>query len=237
MLGIDTNLKCFAVSVVTPEGRVLKQIYLGKDIWIKRKKIFERREKLQSLADRGSHRANRALKKLKKRESDFIRNRLGEITKEITDIALEYNTDIAIEDLKRFKPLGRKGNKKIMRIPFYQFRQILKSRCFDKSIALNVVDSWHTSKWCSHCSALAKGHGANYSLFECKKCGQVVNSDRKASLAIAIKSLLERSQGLTTSFFQFSSGRVSVNALLRSSDGFRFCAVHDNSTPKESPLL
>lgn len=226
MLGIDINLKCFAVSVVTPEGKVLKQTYFGKDIWVKRKKIFKRREKLQSLADKGSHRAKQSLKRLKKKERDFVKNRLGEIVKEITDMALKYNADIAIEDLKKFKAIGRKANKKIMRIPFYQFRQLLKSRCFDKGITLNIVDSWHTSKWCSHCGALANGHSsANYSIFKCPNCGQIVNSDRKASLAIAVKSLLERN-GLTTSFFQFSNRRVPVNALLRSDDGVLGGAVH-----------
>jgi len=203
ILGIDINAKCFAVSIVTPKGKILKQTYFGKDIWIKRKKIMERRSKLQSLADKGSHRARQSLKRLKRKERNFVKNRLGEIVKEITDMALRYNADIAIEDLKRFKPLNKKANKKIMRIPFYQFKQILEQRCFDKGINLNIVDSWHTSKWCSHCGALANGHSANYSIFKCPKCGQIVNSDRKASLAIAVKALLERRNHDTTiSFFQ-----------------------------------
>jgi hypothetical protein len=62
MLGIDINSKCFAVSILTPKGKILKQLYFGKDIWIKRKKIFEHRQKLQSLADKGSHRAKQSLK-------------------------------------------------------------------------------------------------------------------------------------------------------------------------------
>jgi len=240
MLGIDINLKCFAVSVVAPNGKVLKQTYFGKDIWTKRKKIFKRREKLQSLADKGSHRAKQSLRRLKAKEGNFIKNRLGEIVKEITDMALKYDADIAIEDLKRFKPIkkAKKANKKIMRIPFYQFKQLLKSRCFDKGINLNIVDSWHTSKWCSHCGALANGHSsANYSIFKCPNCGQIVNSDRKASLAIAVKSLLERRNHDTTiSFFQFSNRRVSVNALLRSDDGVLGGAVHLTQPQMESPF-
>lgn len=138
ILGIDINLKCFAVSVVAPNGRILKQTYFGKDIWVKRRKIFERREKLQSPADKGSHRAIQSLQRIKVQERNFVKNknRLGEITGKITDTALQYNADIAIEDLKRFKTIGRKANKKIMRIPFYQFKQLLKSRCFDKGINL-----------------------------------------------------------------------------------------------------
>ena len=103
-----------------------------------------------------------------------------------------------------------------MRIPFYRFRRILEQRCFDRNIYLDVLDSWHTSKWCSHCGAVGKGHSANYSLFKCK-CGQTVNSDRKASLAVAVKSLLERKDG-SNHFFQFSSRRVPVSGLVRPSE-------------------
>lgn len=237
VLGIDINLKCFAVSIVAPNGKVLKQVYFGKDVWVKRKKIFGRKEKLQSLANKGNHRAMQSLKKLKVKESNFVRNRLGEITNGITDMALKYNADIGIEDLKRFRSLGRKANKKIMRIPFFQFRQFLKSRCFDKKLTLNIRDSWHTSKWCSHCGAVGKGHSSNYSLFKCLNCGQIVNSDRKASLAVAVKTLLERRNQVLTQpiFFQFSNRQVPVNGLLRSYDGFDVCAVHNTSTPYGIP--
>jgi hypothetical protein len=115
-----------------------------------------------------------------------------------------------------------------MSIPFYQFKQLLVSRCFDKQIPLHIVDSYHTSKWCTHCGAVVDGHSSsNYSLFKCK-CGQIVNSDRKASLAVAVKSLLERSsiQTITLEFFQISNRQVPVNGLLRSNEIGCIRAVH-----------
>lgn len=237
MIGIDVNAKWFTASVITPKGKILKQMYFGKDIWAKRKKIFERREILQSLADKGSKRADISLERLKHKEKNFVKNRLGEVVRDITNMAIQYNADIAIEDLKRFKSLSRKANKKIMKIPFYQFKILLESRCFDKKIILNIVDSWHTSKWCTHCGAVGQGHSANYSIFKCKNCGQIVNSDRKASLAIAVKSLVERMfQDINQLVFQISTKRVSVNGLLRSNDGV-VCAVHSLSTPKENHFL
>jgi len=240
VLGIDINSKCFAVSVLSPIGKVLKQTYFGKDIWAKRKKIFERKEKLQSLADKGSSRATRSFAKLKTREHDFVKNRLGEIVRDITNMALEFNSDVSIENLKRFPSKGRKFNKEVMRIPFYSFRLLLESRCFDKNITLKVVDAYHTSKWCSHCGAISKGHSSNYALFKCK-CGQIVNSDRKASLAVAVKSLLERNtQAINHNlFFQFSKRRVSVNRLLRRNDEIfnKIAVQHNLKTPIENPLL
>lgn len=237
VLGIDINSKCFAVSVLSPKGKVLKQAYFGKDIWVKRKKIFERKELLQSLADKGSHRAGQKLELAKTREHNFVANRLGEVVRDITKMALEFDADIAIENLKRFSPKGKRFNKEVMRIPFYSFKQLLEARCFDKHITLKVVDAYHTSKWCSHCGAVGKGHSSNYSLFKCK-CGQIVNSDRKASLAVAVKSLLVRKKHCSdrTNFFQFTNRQVPVNGLLRSNDGFETNnAVHNLSSPMECP--
>jgi IS605 OrfB family transposase len=241
VVGVDVNSKCFAASVLTPDGKVLKQLYYGKDIWVKRKRIMSRRERLQSLADHGSHRANRSLERLKAREGNFVKNRIGEVVRDITNLAVEFNADIAVESLKRFSPRGRRFNKEVLRMPFSLFRKNLESRCFDKNIELTVVDAYHTSKWCSHCGAVAKsGHSPNYALFKCN-CGQTVNSDRKASLAIAVKSLLVRNKNEHTlnqsAFFQLTNRPVSVNGLMRSDEGLGFGAVHLEPTPMESHLF
>ncbi len=219
VFGVDVNSKCFAATVLSPEGKVLKQLYFGKDIWKRRKHVFERKGLLRSYADRGSRSAQRRLEATKTKEHNFVKNRIGEVVRDITNLALQYDADIGIENLRRFSPKGRRFNRQVMRIPFYAFRRNLEQRCFDKCITLNTVDSWHTSKWCPHCGAVGKGHdAANYSLFRCK-CGLVVNSDRKASLAIAAKSLLERGSSpnqITT--LSLSGRRVPVNALLRRPD-------------------
>jgi IS605 OrfB family transposase len=232
ILGVDVNSKCFAISLVTPEGSILHQSYIGKDIWIKRKKIFERRSILQSHKNRGSGFARKLLGKTKRKEHNFVKNRIGEVVKYITHIAIIYDADIAIENLKKFNPKGKRFNKEIMRIPFYTFKENLIARCFDKHITLDIVDSWHTSKWCSHCGAVGRGHShSNYSLFECKKCGLVVNSDRKASVAVAVKSLLERSSSPNQEKFLISNRRVSINGLVHSDDVVNEVAVQHISQP------
>ncbi|MBI2649524.1 MAG: transposase, partial [Thaumarchaeota archaeon] len=215
VLGVDVNSKCFAVSVVSPEGKVLGQTYLGKDIWQRRRKIFERKSILRSYSDRGSASAWRKLVIARTKEHNFVKNRIGEVVREITNLALKYDAEIAIENLRRFRSKGKRFNREVMRMPFRLFKTNLMSRCFDKRITLNTVDSWHTSKWCSRCGAVGKGHDStNYSLFRCKECGFVANTDRKASLAIAVKSLLERSPNAYP-VFQISSRRVPVSGLIR----------------------
>jgi IS605 OrfB family transposase len=162
-------------------------------------------------------------------------NTLNKFNQDVTDLAKKYKADISIENLKRFSPKGKKFNKQVMRIPFYLFRKNLESRCFDKKIILNITDPYHTSKWCTHCGAVGKGHSSNYSLFKCK-CGQVVNSDRKASLAIAIKPLLERTSHTNhKTFFQFSNRRVPVNGLYRQSEVGINGSVNLSYQPIESP--
>ena len=216
VLGVDVNSKCFAVTVLSPEGKVLHQDYFGKDIWVKRKHIFEHRSKLQSYVKEGSDYAKKALKRIKRKEHNFVKNRIGEVVRDITDMALQYNADIAIENLHRFSSKGKKFNREVMRIPFFTFKKTLDQRCFDKNIRLDIVDAWHTSKFCSYCGAVGKGHNSgNYALFRCKKCGVVVNSDRNASKNIALKCLLERKHITNHKIFQISNRRVTVNGLMR----------------------
>ncbi|MCJ7456603.1 hypothetical protein MUP07_07660 [Candidatus Bathyarchaeota archaeon] len=117
------NSKCFTATVLTPKGKVLKQLYVGKDIWTKRKRIMVRRDRLRSLPDQGSHRARRSLQRLRRREDNFVKNRIGEVARDITNLALQHDADIAIEKLQRFKPKGRKFNRQVLRIPTFQFRR------------------------------------------------------------------------------------------------------------------
>ncbi|MHB1764905.1 MAG: zinc ribbon domain-containing protein [Gammaproteobacteria bacterium] len=239
VLGIDVNSKCFAVSVLSPKGKVLHQDYFGKDIWQRRKKLFERKSRLRSYADTGSSYANKALNRTKRNEHNFVKNRIGEVVRDITEMALRYDADISIENLKKFSPKGKKFNREVMRIPFFTFKQNLMQRCFDKKITLNIVDAWHTSKFCSNCGAVGKGHdSSNYALFRCKECGVVVNSDRKASLNIAIKSLLERRSSPNQESFLISNRRVPVNGLMRSDEvGLPNVAVqHTNQLWKAPPF-
>ncbi len=228
VLGIDINAKHFAVSVLSPSGIVLYQTYFGKHIWTRRKKLMARRAILQSFG------AKRKLVNLKTTERNFVKTNLGQIVREIIKLARRFDAEISIENLSKFKPKGKRFNKTVMRIPFAMFKSTLEQRCFDNNIPLNVIDSWHTSKWCSHCGAVGKGHADNYSLFKCKECGQIANSDRKASLAIALKSLLERKHNPNQTCFQISNRRVPVSGLLRSHENVGV-AVHNTSTSEGKP--
>ncbi len=210
VLGIDINNKNFAYTIMTPEGDILKQVYLGQHIWVRKRHFEERRALLQSLN------ALKKLKRMRHNQRNYVRTNIGQMVREIILLAKKYEADVSIENLRRFMPKGRRFNKRAMTIPFYLFRMILEGRCLDSGIALNRVDPYHTSKWCSRCGAVGKGHdGGNYSLFRCKECGLTMNADRKASVAVAAKTLLERNGFPDQKTFQISGRRVPVSGLIR----------------------
>jgi predicted RNA-binding Zn-ribbon protein involved in translation (DUF1610 family) len=151
-----------------------------------------------------------------------------------------YGASVAVEKLNvrgKKGELNKRANSKISRIPHSQFESFPASDCEAIGIPLDRADAYHTSKWCPSCGVINAGHSSpNYALYKCKKCGMVVNSDRKASKAIAVKSALERelSQGLTNLFTRFSSAGVAVNQLFRPDDGVLSGAVHLTRSPMES---
>lgn len=210
VLGIDINAKDFAYTVLTPEGDILKQGYLGQQMWPRKVRFAERRAMLQSLN------ALKKLKRMRHRQRNYVKTNIGQMVREMIILAKRYDADVSIERLSRFKPKGRRFNRKVMTIPLYLFRRNLEGRCFDNSIELNRVDAHHTSKWCSRCGAVGRGHdGGNYALFRCRECGLVVNADRKASPAVAVKTLLERNEDPDHDTFQISRRRVPVSGLRR----------------------
>ena len=118
--------------------------------------------------------------------------------------------------------MGKKGRSKTNRIPYAQLIEFLKSNGKIYHVPVVEVDTYHTSKWCPHCGAINRGHcSKNYALYKCKTCGLIVNSDRKASLCVGVKSVVERNKShKLTSFdsIQISMTRVRVNGLLRPQD-------------------
>ncbi len=224
VLGVDIGSSTLAaVSIFDIKtSKIVKQLYLGRDVAERQRKYLERKAKLQSLADKGSERAKKSLRKLKHKQFNFVKTRSGQVAKEIINLANRYDAYISIEKLKNIR--GRRGrfrkeaNRKINKIPYGKFKEFLYSNAEMFGIPLREIDAYHTSKWCSACGAVNNGHySGNYALYKCKVCGKIVNSDRKASLAIAIKSLLERENHELTipDFAQVSNRRVPVNGLMR----------------------
>jgi IS605 OrfB family transposase len=243
VVGIDIGSSTLASATVfdIKTSKVVKQLYFGRDVAIRQRRYLEKRARFLSLADKGSHRAKQHLERLKHKQLNFVKTRSGQIAKEIVSLAKFYNAYVSVEKLKNLRSkrgnFNKKANRKINRIPYGKFKEFLKSNCEMFQIPLYEVDAYHTSKWCHKCGALNNGHhSGNYALYKCK-CGLIVNSDRKASLAVAVKSVLERNKTheLTIlSSIQISKTRAPVNGLLRSDDVDSKVAVQHNNQHMES---
>jgi len=237
ILGIDTNSNNVSVTALTPQGKVLKQLYLGKNLYNKKAKILKRRAILRSHADKGSPKAKEKLRRLSRKVRNINKNAVGEIAKQIHYIAEKYQARIVFERLSKFEAnKGKDANRKITLIPFRMLTMNTAIRSVDTGIPMGYTNSYHTSKWCSGCGSVNPPHDSkNYAIYRCGNCGLIVNSDRKASLAVAVKKFAERKE-----YFQFSAKRVPVNALFRGDERIatqateNAVALHD---PKEAICL
>jgi IS605 OrfB family transposase len=237
ILGIDTNSNNVSVTALTPDGKILKQLYLGKNLYDRKAKILKHRAILQSHADQGSSKAQEKLRKLKRKVRNINKNAVGEISKQIHEIAEKYEAKIVFERLHKFDAnKGKKFNRIVTLIPFHMLATTTAIRSVDTGIPMGYVDSYHTSKWCSGCGSVNLPHdSSNYAIYRCGNCNLVVNSDRKASLAVAVKKFAERKE-----YFQFSAKRVPVNALFRGDEDDAMQATENAvalSDPKEAICL
>jgi IS605 OrfB family transposase len=216
ILGVDTNSNNVSVTALTPQGKILKQLYLGKNLYNKKAKILKRRAILRSHADKGSPKAKEKLRKLSRKVRNINKNAVGEIAKQLHKIAEKYQARIVFERLSKFEAnKGKNANRKITLIPFHMLTMNTAIRSVDTGVPMGYVNSYHTSKWCSGCGSVNPPHDSkNYAIYRCGNCKLIVNSDRKASLAVAVKKFAERKE-----YFQFSAKRVPVNALFRGNEG------------------
>jgi len=199
VVGVDVNSGNFAVTVLRSDGRVLKQLYLGQDIWHKQWKFMKRRSKLRSYADKGSGRARRALRRMRHAERNFVNTRIWQVSHEIVEIAMRYDAVIAIEKLKHLRKRSGKGkkprraNRKIHRIPFHKFRIAIQSVAWQHGIDVVEVPAMKTSQKCPKCGYMSKKNWVFFKgkrkLFMCVKCGYEANVDRTASRNIATLAL------------------------------------------------
>lgn len=231
VVGVDVNSGSFAVTVYN--GKILKQLYLGQDIWHKQWQFMKRRAELQSKG------ARRALKRLKSKERKYIRTRMWQEAHKIVGIAKQYNAMIAIENL-RYLRRGRKrriSNRKIHRIPYGKFKSALESVAWQNNIFVKRVSPRNTSKLCSRCGNIGIRRDR---VFKCK-CGYVANADRNASVNIAKRALFPERANTTPDINVFSAQNSGfggrVNDLVWCNEWVSECLQHSNLPLSTSSVL
>ncbi len=246
ILGIDIgSANLCALSVKCSDDRILKQLYFGRDVAIMQHKISKRRSKLQSKADKGNSKAIKSLRKLKRYQSNFVNTRSWQVASKVVDLAIQYNANINIENLKNLRTgrkignsKGRKVNRLISRIPYGKFFRALDCIALRKGVKVTRVNPRHTSQRCYKCGHIGKDNWKDYKIFSCSKCGLTAHRDRIASFNIA-NSVLERTDLVsTTNSVQTSKTEGSVTDPICVNDVESFGVVHLNGSPEaKSPQL
>lgn len=221
VVGIDTGSKWLcALSVYdSVNNKILKQIYLGKDIAHKQKSFEFRRKILQK---KDTCRARSSLKRLSSKQRMFVKTRTYQIAHQIVYVAKEYTASICIENLsiRNGRSMGKRFNTLIHRIPYGMFFSTINDIAVCEGVLVRKVNPRNTSIGCSKCGCIDKMNRRG-STFKCINCGFTVNADRNASVNIA-KKFREREISKTcmaSLSTQNSLNRLSVNTGLHSDDG------------------
>lgn len=234
LVGVDAGNSVLASITVMGNGRIAKQIYLGQDLRGKQRDYGIRRSKLQSYADRGSSKARRKLRILKRQEHNYTTTRCYQVAHQIVDIARQYFATIVIEDLTYLNEsdLSTKVNRHVKRMPYLELRNALETVAHQNGVVVDTVNPAHTSQTCSRCGNVSKS-ARKGSMYRCTVCDFICNADRNASVNIAAKLSLEKDKTIATNFVfsQYSNDKGSVNSLAWNYEGH----LRSGSQPAHPP--
>lgn len=185
-IGIDRNSTGHLVVAALPNGKVMK---FGARTCHISKKYRAMRKDLQKLGK------TRRLKKIRRRESNIVRDINHKISSDLTRLARDNHWGIKLENLKgirqttkqRRKPKTdkQKKDKAVLHSwPFYQFGTFMEYKAKLLGIPLSHVDPRYTSKGCARCGLLGN---RNKKQFKCPHCGHVEHADANAAFNIALR--------------------------------------------------
>lgn len=176
VLGIDRGIVNIAVTSSN-------KFFNSKPVKNVRAKYAYLRAKLQN---KGTRSAKKLLRKISKREQQFVSWVNHNISKEIA--AMPYDI-FAIEDLTSIRVQSRtKGvefTRKLNNWAFYELEQFLKYKAEALGKSVVTIDPRYTSQKCSVCGHIYKGNRKGNS-FKCVKCGFQIHADLNAARNIAI---------------------------------------------------
>ena len=183
-IGVDRNTTGHCAVVAMPHNS--KVYKLGKKAFHIHRKYKKIRMRLQKAN------AKKALKKLRHREKNIIRDINHKISKKIVELALENQCGIKLEKLGGIRKRGDKKSKvnktgesfksSINTWEFYQLQSMIEYKSKICGIPLVFVDPHYTSQRCSRCKTIGIRKQKNFS---CPSCGHVDHADSNAAFNIA----------------------------------------------------
>ncbi|MBR0074701.1 MAG: transposase [Synergistaceae bacterium] len=193
-VGIDLGIKSFAVVSngknylninKTEKTEKLKRRLKreGRKFSRKLEKLKQRKEETATKKEKRSNLDKQRLKlqKAYKKLADKRRDYINKTVKEIVTASPEY---ITIEDLNvKGMIKNRHLSKAISECEFGYFRSQLEKKCKIHGIELRIANRFYaSSKKCSKCGHQKKDLKLSNRIYECEKCGQVIDRDYNASI-------------------------------------------------------
>ena len=176
VLGIDRGIVNIAVTSNN-------HFFNSKPVKNVRAKYAYLRAKLQN---KGTKSAKKFLRKISKREQQFVTWVNHNISKEIVSMPFDI---FAIEDLTSIRVQNRtrgiEFTRKLNNWAFFELEQFLKYKAEAIGKTVVMIDPRYTSQKCSVCGHIYKGNRKGH-LFKCVKCGFQIHADLNAARNIAV---------------------------------------------------
>ncbi|WP_100011312.1 RNA-guided endonuclease TnpB family protein [Lentibacillus sediminis] len=184
-IGVDLGLRHIAVLSEPLSGK--RQLFSGKEVGYMRRHFRSLRRSL------GKKKAQRAIERIGKKESRWMKDYNRKLAKDIVDFARQFDHPmIKLERLDDIRTTCRsmtKTEKSIHSWPFYQLKQFIKERAAKFNIPVVDINPFKTSQTCFDCKHAEKGNRSQEK-FKCKKCGHASHADLNAANNIAVSTTL-----------------------------------------------
>lgn len=188
-MGVDLGISKIAVTSDWNGRNTV--FYRGEPLRRKRQHYYQLRKELQS---KGKY---RTLRKIRKKESNWVTDINHKISRDIVNRAVSQKRSIAVENLsgirKRIKGT-RKARRMLHAWSFRQLVSFIEYKARLAGVAVSAVDPRETSRTCPKCQYISRSNRKSQERFKCKQCRYESNADRVASMNIA-----QRATGLLAS--------------------------------------
>jgi IS605 OrfB family transposase len=180
-LGVDLGIVNVAT---TGDGRR----HVGRRVNCRCERMLKLRRRLQAKRTKS---ARRVLKRLRRRESRFVRDVNHVLSKQIVTVAQRTRRGIALEDLTGIRHRARLRTPQRVMLHSWAFAQLgafLAYKATRAGVPLVHVDPRDTSRTCAECHHVDKRNRPSQAVFHCRACDHRANADHNASRTIGHKA-------------------------------------------------
>ena len=190
-IGVDLGIVRLA-TVSTPNGVIH---FNGKAVRHRREHFADLRRRYQQ------HNRLDRVKAQKGKESRWMRNVNHKLSRQIIDIALQYDSPVivleALDGIRNRTGGSKRFNRMMASWAFRQLINFIQYKAEHEAIPVIFVDPRGTSSTCPRCGHKSRSNRPTQSQFRCAACGYRANADAVAAINIARRGLEVYGDGLS----------------------------------------